>query len=80
MRRDPFPKYESSLSSFATPALGAPGLYRDRAMRPAREAWRHRRYVTQSHALGAPIASPRSLAIAAAVAVALFFVARRLTD
>ncbi len=77
MRRDLSPRYESSLSSVSA---SVPGVGRDLAMRPAREASRHRRFVTQSHALGAPKASPRSLAVAAAVAVALFYVAKKLTD
>lgn len=38
------------------------------------------RFVTQSHALGAPMASPASLIVAAAIAVAVYFVGRRLVD
>ena len=48
-------------------------------MRPARDNVRHGRFVTQSHVLSAPIARPGPLAIAAAVAVALVLVTRRLT-
>ena len=55
------------------------GFGQDRSMRLTRPATRGGRFVTQSHVLGAPFASPASLAIAAAVAVALVFVTRRLT-
>lgn len=57
----------------------APGFGRDRSMRPARDNVRHGRFVTQSHVLSAPIARPGPIAIAAAVAVALVLVTRRLT-
>ncbi len=38
------------------------------------------RFVTQSHALGTPMANPASLIVAAAIAVAVYFVGRRLAD
>lgn len=38
------------------------------------------RFIQQSHAVSAPIASPRSLLLAATIAVALYFVGRRLSD
>ena len=38
------------------------------------------RFVEQSHALGAPRASPFSLAIAAAVAIALYWISRQLVE
>ena len=60
-------------------ADGAPGFGHDRSMRPSREPGHGGRFVTQSHVLGAPFARPGSLAIAAAVAVALVLVTRRLT-
>ena len=41
---------------------------------------RSSRFVTQSHALGAPMASPTSLLVAAAIAVAVYLVGRRLVD
>lgn len=37
------------------------------------------RFVTQSHALGVPMANPRALFIAAAIAVALYLIGRRLS-
>ncbi len=39
----------------------------------------HARFVTQSHALGGPVATPRALLIAAAVAIAVFVVGFRLS-
>lgn len=66
--------------SSATSAFDLPRLNRAGAMRPARESFKQRRFVTQSHSLGAPIASPGSLAIAAAVVVGLYLIARRLID
>ena len=57
----------------------SPGFARDRSLRPAHNSTRHGRFVTQSHVLSAPLARPTSLAIAAAVAVALVLVTRRLT-
>lgn len=56
------------------------------AIRLAREAHlgpqlaRSRRFVTQSHALSTPMARPRSLFIAATIAVALYLLGRRLSD
>ena len=38
------------------------------------------RFVTQSHALSTPIASPRSLFIAATIAVALYWIGRRISE
>jgi hypothetical protein len=38
------------------------------------------RFVTQSHSLSAPIASPRSLFIAATIAVALYWIGRRISE
>lgn len=57
----------------------SPGFARDRSLRPSHNSAGHGRFVTQSHALSAPRARPASLAIAAAVAVALVLVTRRLT-
>jgi len=58
-----------------TPGFGTYG-----ANRPARDAHRARRFVTQSHALGAPTARPGPLLIAATVVVAVVLIARRLID
>lgn len=41
---------------------------------------RSSRFVTQSHALGTPLANPAALAVAAAIAVALYLVGRKLSD
>jgi hypothetical protein len=53
--------------------------FRRRAL-PTHEATRPSRFVTQSHALSAPIASPRSMFIALTVAIALYLIGRRLSD
>lgn len=49
------------------------------ASRPERTS-NSKRFVTQSHALGTPMANPASLIVAAAIAVAVYFVGRRLAD
>ena len=57
-----------------TPGLAGPR----RATTSANDA-RHVRFVTQSHALGAPKAKPGALLIAAAVAIAVFVIGLRLS-
>jgi len=76
MNADP---YSSSRSR--TPPLDLAsqfGLYRSN--RSTRDGHRSRRFVTQSHALSAPIARPGPLLVAATVAVAVMLIARRLID
>ncbi len=64
----------SGTASFGTyRSNGTPGSRPDRNSRSPR-------FVTQSHALGAPMANPASLIVAAAIAVAVYFVGRRLVD
>ena len=55
--------------------VGAP-LQLQRLERPPRRT----RFVTQSHALGRPKASPLALMIAAAVAIAVYLLGCRLSD
>lgn len=64
--------------SIVTPGIGI-GLGLRRATTSANDERRNARFVTQSHALGAPIASPRALLIAAAVALAVFVIGLRLS-
>ena len=62
--------------SLVTPGIG------DGSRRPtasANDDRRNARFVTESHALGAPIASPGALLIAAALAVAIFVIGFRLS-
>jgi|GEM_PF-2421958 len=65
--------------SLVTPGIGV-GLRSRRPTSSANDEGRGARFVTQSHALGGPIASPRSLLIAAAVVVAIFVIGWRLSD
>ena len=62
--------------SFVTPGIG---LGARRPTNSANDDRRNARFVTQSHALGAPAASPRALLIAAAVAVAVLVIGYRLS-
>ncbi len=43
-------------------------------------AARHARFTQQSHALGGPVASPRSVLIGTAIAVALYWIGCRLSE
>jgi hypothetical protein len=62
--------------SLVTPGIG---LGSRRPTTSANDGRHNGRFVTQSHALGAPIASPGALLIAAAVAVAVFVIGFRLS-
>ena len=62
--------------SLATPGIG---LGSRRPTASANDDGGHARFVTQSHALGAPIATPRALLIAVAVAVAVFVIGFRVS-
>lgn len=62
-----------------TPFLVTPGIDSRRPTASASDDRRMVRFVTQSHALGAPAASPGALLIAAAVAVAIFVLGLRLS-
>lgn len=65
------------------PDLGvgtAPGPASGRTIHRVDHGMRPGRFVMQSHALGAPIASPRALIIAAAIAVAVYLLGCRLSD
>ena len=58
----------------------APGAGFYGSDRTSREPRAARRFVTESHVLGAPIARPVPLLIAASVAIAVIWIARRLLD
>lgn len=76
MNSDLHPSYRASLPSLdLAPGFGIYGSYR-----PSRDVRRTRRFVTESHALGAPIARPGPLLVAATVAIAVVLIARRLID
>jgi hypothetical protein len=66
-------------ASLMTPGI-AVGLGSRRTTDSANDDRRNARFVTQSHALGAPIASPRALIIAAAVIVAVLLIGFRLSS
>lgn len=75
---------QNDAMQFAAPmaSSGSFGPYRSNettGSRPERNL-RSPRFVTQSHALGAPMAKPASLILAAAIAVAVYLVGRRLVD
>ena len=53
--------------------IASPRLVRARRPKPSR-------FVMQSHALSRPIANPKALLIAAAIAIALYLVGHRLSD
>ncbi len=57
-----------------------PGILTGMSRRGANaDAGRSTRFVTQSHALSAPVASPRSVFIAATIALAIYLIGRRLS-
>lgn len=56
------------------------GALSRRSTAPANDDRHATRFVTQSHALGRPIANPQALLIAAAIAVALYLIGRKLSD
>jgi hypothetical protein len=59
-----------------SPGITSGGNARHRPVAPMKPS----RFVTQSHALSTPIASPRGLFLAATIAVALYWVGRRLSE
>lgn len=61
-----------------TPA-GLSSVVAPHRLRPERRP-KPMRFVTQSHALGRPMASPTALIIAAAVAIAVYLLGCRLSD
>ncbi len=58
----------------------APGIAAGSPGRRASPALGTPRFVTQSHALSAPIARPRSLFLAATIAIALYLLGRRISE
>jgi hypothetical protein len=64
--------------------MPSPGILTGLGLRPSsrasREYGRPRRFVMQSHVLSAPKTSPRSLFIAATIAIALYLIGRRLSE
>ena len=59
-----------------------PGILSGLASRqtPPRGASRTARFVTQSHALGGPVASPKTLVIATAIAIVVYLIGCRLSE
>ncbi len=65
------------------PAFPTPGIVTDlrpQLQRRVARGGRSSRFVMQSHNVSAPIASPGALFVAAAIAVALYLVGRRISD
>ncbi len=65
--------------SILTPGILA-GVGSRRSTASANDDRHTARFVTQSHVLGARIANPRALFIAAAIAVALYIIGCKLSD
>jgi hypothetical protein len=75
---DPLTRSIARATRSLTPGItaGAPRRPMPSTIRPRKSA----RFVTTSHSLSAPAASPSGVLVAATIAIALYFLGRRLSD